>query len=158
MFVNEMRIPEGALTIEITGLIPGLQAAIMGMKPNEIREVHIHPSYAYGNRLQVPPNLGLIVTIELTKIEEQNENESKPVLELLNFEVSSQSEAELDAVYAAAKHRLACQMGIKTWNHLKQGNLCSFEDVKKHLAAFKNNPQKIEILDNEVDAMHSQIH
>lgn len=81
--------------------IPGIAAALIGMKRGEQREVYIHPEYGYGEDSYLPPNITLIAKIELVdfdegdqevvfspirKLKEQNYNDLFIKLETLNKE------------------------------------------------------------------------
>lgn len=70
-------------TMDISHLVSGLKAALVGMKEGEKRLIHIHPEKGYGTEGMLPPNSLLSFEIEVAKatIEEAPVQEVAPLQE-----------------------------------------------------------------------------
>lgn len=62
--------------LSLEDIIPGLRAAIVGMREGEKRVIHIHPDLAYGTRGYLSPNSLLTFEIEVVKANVESEKES----------------------------------------------------------------------------------
>ena len=109
-------------SLDLSEIIPGLALGIMGMKLEEIREVYIHPQWAYGKRGNIDPNILLIVKVELLEI---GPSHNRVEVAMTPIEVSSSdlSISELQEKIEALRLQVAFQLGIKSWNHLKGGKI-----------------------------------
>ncbi len=100
----------------LTDLIIGMRRGIIGMRPGEIRQMHIHPKWAYGSQSFIEPNLTLIATIEL--IASGGALTQPPLDEPLDC-----SPAELvptAEAYTELKHNAAFGEGYIVWSHFKR--------------------------------------
>ncbi|NGX48809.1 MAG: Peptidyl-prolyl cis-trans isomerase Mip [Candidatus Anoxychlamydiales bacterium] len=78
---------ENAIGVKIkeplSNFMPGIAKALIGMKKNEKRKIFIHPSYGYGEKTTLDPNIALIAEIELIDFEKDEtiqENSIEPHL------------------------------------------------------------------------------
>ena len=57
-------------------LIPGLAHGMLGMQVGEIREIYIHPDFAYGFRSNFEPGVAISVRVELISLPPKREGAS----------------------------------------------------------------------------------
>lgn len=106
--------------VDLSKVICGLSIAIKEMAIGEEREIYIHPSLAYGESSNFPPNIGLISTVKLKEIITQ---EKEPSLSFISLELSAANmdESQLQKEYHQRRCQVAFHLGEKTWAHFKKG-------------------------------------
>lgn len=62
--------------LNLSELIPGLAHGILGMQTGEIREIYIHPDYAYGFRSNFEPGVAISARVELISLPPKREGAS----------------------------------------------------------------------------------
>lgn len=98
-------------------LIPGLAHGVLGMRVGEIREIYIHPDYAYGYKSRFEPGVAIKAQVELVFLPPRREGASlkfpalQPVDEGLKDFPEPISESEMEKV----KSKAAQAEGYSAW-------------------------------------------
>lgn len=139
-------------TLNLSEVIPGLAHGMLSMQEGEIREIYIHPNFAYGSSNNFDPNLALAAQVELLTILPQRAVIS-PLNEYPTSELNLISQDELEKVLLKNNYVL----GWKLWGHLKWGyNLFSKDELISCLK--KNNKKAPLIASSELNREINQIH
>ncbi len=141
-------------TFDVLRLMPGLAHGIQGMRKNEIREVIIHPDFAYGVHADFGEGKALSVTVELVDLECAEEPLVLPSLvsiDLLHLQKDkNMSKAELDCL--RSKYVQYC--GFRTWQHYnKASEYVSFASVLEALERLQGGPES----ENDVDGFSKRV-
>ncbi|SCA62559.1 hypothetical protein SCG7109_AB_00340 [Chlamydiales bacterium SCGC AG-110-M15] len=128
--------------IKLSETIPGFAHGLLGMKVGEVREIIIHPCFAYGFENVYGEGKPLFITIELVEIFTNDDalDESFPrlipfdlVQTLLKHSISSYED------YEKANQKYATLNGIRIANfYYKAQKYFSLEDLQKKLKKLKN--------------------
>jgi FKBP-type peptidyl-prolyl cis-trans isomerase len=112
-------VPHGAAE-----LLPALNLAIVGMRPGEVREVYLHPDYAYGCSSAFEPGVSLIAKIEL--VSHPSGSAVHPRVQRHLGPSRTVTQSDLDSVYFEAG-RIE---GIQCWSHFRKASRwVSLEEV-----------------------------
>lgn len=114
---------QGIMTVEFDDLIPGVVQGLQGMRVGEVRELYIHPKYAYGDNCNFPPGVGLLVKVELISFATSNSAKNLPPhLEM--------EESSVEVNFEQLKQQAAYAEGYFAWSYYRQGkDLYSMEEV-----------------------------
>lgn len=113
--------------LKLTEIIAGLAIGIKGMKIGEVREVYIHPAWAYGESCNLEPNLGLIAKVKLLDI--RSKGAVSQTFEPLKLPSENISMAEIQEGYSQWTRKLYHQLGQKTWDRMRPLPFVSMEQV-----------------------------
>jgi peptidylprolyl isomerase len=108
-------------------LIQGLVIGMNGMKIGEVREIYIHPEWAYGESSNLEPNLGLVAKIKLLDV--TSKGEAAQFLQPLKLPSENFSSAEIENGYTEWTQKLYHQLGQKIWDQMKPLKFISLEQV-----------------------------
>jgi peptidylprolyl isomerase len=75
-------------TISLDEIIPGLKAALLGMREGEKRTVYIHPDLAYGTNGYLPPNSLLTFDVEIVKANAPIKEATEPEIKATKNEIA----------------------------------------------------------------------
>jgi peptidylprolyl isomerase len=112
-------------------LVAGMRQGMTGMRPGEVREIHIHPKWAYGSQSSIEPNISLTVMVELIAF-------GGTVSQLLPEEpldCSSPEALQDPESYAIAKRDAAFGEGFVVWSHFRQ--LSEIVDLEATIAELR---------------------
>ncbi len=115
--------------LNLEELIPGLAHGLIGMKEGEIREIYIHPDFAYGVHSEFGHGSALQVQVELIQIEEISDGFSLPYLQPIDVRAQTPIIKTCeDFKKLQKKYNYLC--GIKTGLHYKKAdNLINLNEV-----------------------------
>lgn len=93
-------------TIGKDEIVPGLEEAVIGMKPGEAKEAHIHPKQAYGQRREE-----LVMDVERERLPDEVVPETGQLLEMRTKDdqniLVTIADMKVDSVRLDANHPLA---------------------------------------------------
>jgi FKBP-type peptidyl-prolyl cis-trans isomerase len=112
---------------QLKDLVQGLVVGMNGMKLEEVREIYIHPEWAYGESSNLDPNLGLIAKIKLLDI--KSKGESAQSFQPLELRSDNFSAAEIESSYVEWTQKLYHQLGQKIWDRMKMLKFISLDQV-----------------------------
>jgi hypothetical protein len=121
---------EGAQKFDLGNLIPGLSHGLLGMKEGEIREIFIHPDFAYGVYSNFGNGKPLQINVELVKIEKDNDDFSRlPLLQPFDARnITPKIKTCNEYQELRRKYNYSC--GMRAWQHYKKaGNLVDLDTV-----------------------------
>ncbi len=108
-------------------LIPGLVIGMDGMKIGEVREIYIHPEWAYGESSNLEPNIGLIAKIKLLEI--KSKGGAVYSFQPLHLPSENFSAAEIENGSVEWTQKLYHQLGQKIWDRMKPLKFISLAQV-----------------------------
>lgn len=122
--------------LNISELIPGLAHGILGMQAGEIREIHIHPDYAYGFQSNFEPGIAISARVELISLPPTREGSSikfpllRPVDKGLTDFPSQIDDGQMEELQLKAAHA----EGYSAWCFYgRSDDLYSLNDVLESL-------------------------
>jgi FKBP-type peptidyl-prolyl cis-trans isomerase len=119
--------------LDIHTLIPGLAHGLLGMKEGEIREIYIHPDFAYGTDLDFAKGRVVKAKAELVQLGKTLEKEQLPFLkpfDVIHYAPNISSCAE----FTRLQNKYAYFCGKKVWTHYrKASSVISLDAVLEEL-------------------------
>ncbi|MCP5505679.1 MAG: FKBP-type peptidyl-prolyl cis-trans isomerase [Chlamydiales bacterium] len=119
--------------LNLNELIPGLAHGLIGMFEGEIREVYIHPDFAYGVNSEFGHGGPLAIQVELVKIEENLDDYNLPYLQPIDVRfLAPEIKSCKEYVELEKKYNYLC--GLRAWLHYKKAkNLIDLDQVIRQI-------------------------
>ena len=119
----------------LENLIPGLAHGVVGMKEGDIREIYIHPDFAYGTYSEFGSGKALQVQIELIDIENASDIIKMPQLRPPDV-VFFTPEIDNCERFKALQKKYNYFCGMETWLHYKKAKpLVDFNVVLEEISS-----------------------
>ena len=142
--------------LEISKIIPGLTHGLTGMQKNEIREIYIHPHFAYGLEAKFGEGLPLVIQIELLNWKTGNKYD---LPELIPFDLMylSQNTIKSKSHLHQLKKQHSYASGYTIWEHYKKnGKVFNLKQILSAMRSFqKKEDFQISIDKNEQEVLIS---
>lgn len=113
--------------LSLSETIPGFAWGIKGMKKNEIREIFIHPSLAYGIYTTLDKGIYLKAHVQLVDIDDDQKDERFPDLAILDLKKDIPLNLDLD--YHEEGQKVAFAEGYQVWQHYQKSKLYNLSQV-----------------------------
>lgn len=110
--------------VDLLKTIPGFAWGLKGIKVGEIREIYIHPSYAYGIYTTLEKGIYLKANVQLLDIKSSlQETFLEPAaLQLIE-------DKNIDSKYKEMAKEVGYANGYKVWDHYKKGQYYTFDQI-----------------------------
>lgn len=135
--------------IELSKMIPGFSHGLLGMKKGEIREVFIHPDFAYGRETDFGNGNEIKATVELIDLGKPVEIPCFPFLkpyDVANYAPDILTCADFNILQN--KHAYVC--GLRSWDYYKRtSDLITLNAIVEKL----QNCSKKPLSDSETDLL-----
>lgn len=100
-------------------MIPGFSHGVIGMNVGEVRDIYIHPDFAYGTYSKFGDGMALQIRVELIAIEDNSNLSRFPLLQPVDVahftpEITNCSD------YQTYQDKYDHLCGLKNWNHYKK--------------------------------------
>ncbi|MDE3045760.1 MAG: FKBP-type peptidyl-prolyl cis-trans isomerase [Verrucomicrobiota bacterium] len=131
--------------LDLETIIPGLAHGLLGMSEGEIREIYIHPDFAYGMDSNFFSEVPIKVRIELIELKSRSEKEKFPPLQPVDaIHYAPNITSCEDFITLQNKYSYYCGLRVRT-HYQKAASLFQLNDVVVHL----QEPQKISLSPQE---------
>lgn len=99
-------------------LMPGFAHGLIGMHKGEIREIYIHPDFAYGPSCEIGDGNVLIVKVELIDFDSIHNTSRLPLLQPIDvLNLAPKIQSTDDFISILKKYAYVC--GVRTWDYYK---------------------------------------
>jgi hypothetical protein len=126
--------------LRLSALIPGFSHGMIGMKEGEIREIFIHPDFAYGTSSSFGEGQAVQIIVELLAMKEEKKDILFPFLkpyDVFNYAPDISSCAEYNQL--EQQHAYIC--GLRSWNYYKKAEpLFTLDQVLIQMAQGEEKP------------------
>jgi len=136
--------------IDLSKVIVGFRHGILGMKPNEIREISIHPDLAYGRHSKYGSGKVISFQLQLNQIYDDKKQLHLPELipfdlsttsksiPLINFLNNEEKKFIEDCGYSLWMHFLKLE-NLLNLAHINSENILNLTDILKKVDKLRNN-------------------
>ncbi len=123
---------ERPVVIELKNAIPGFSHGILGMQVGEVREIIIHPEFAYGMYSNFEPSVGIFATVKLLEVSEGDQKAEFPQLQNVDHLYLGQIADSSEKLYRQQEHDWATYKGFEFWDYYKKAKpLINLDEVIK---------------------------
>lgn len=136
--------------IDLTEVIPGFAHGVIGMRAHEIRNIYIHPEYAYGILSDYGLGDMLCVEVELLdKYDDENDVEYPELVPVGLANLMDINEIKTKARFEQLKERYVYFCGIKTWMHYKKKHFPLEKILEQIDSLCEKSAHKVQLSDFE---------
>lgn len=146
-------------TVDTGNLLPAFAKAIRGMKINEVREIYIHPLFAYGLYTPLEKGIHLKCTVKLLEIKQQAQSTIEPELQELDYSRERNFAETNDKLHTQDMYDY--DVGYKLWSHFKKMDV-AWGKVHRDISAYQQDPSIYQQLSedelNQLDRLHWNVY
>ncbi|MDP1834893.1 MAG: FKBP-type peptidyl-prolyl cis-trans isomerase [Chlamydiales bacterium] len=153
--LDQVLATEKNVMVNLKNTIPGFAAGIKGMRIGETREVHIHPSLAYGFDTSLDKCISLRAVVQLHDIKDNSEFDLKVSQLDLDF---INSDDQLKTVENNYKNAII-ERSVDLARYLKKSDKLNLSKIIKHLRSLHDSGDvKYPLLTEEQRNLVNQVH
>ncbi len=140
--------------LNLNNTIPGFAYGIKGMKVGETRELHIHPSWAYGFETSLEKCIHLKAIVTLLDI---HDNES-PIVALESHDLSFLFDSKIISARDENYKMALIKKGAEIANHLAKCKAIDLSIIQSHLRRFQSGEEKFTPTTPQEQNLINQVH
>lgn len=126
--------------LDLENVIPGLAHGIIGMAEGDVREVYIHPDFAYGTYSEFGGGKTIQIRIELVSIEGNSDTPMIPSLQPIDVRHFAPTIENCEK-FKALEEKYSYSCGANTGHHYKKGEpLINLDKVIEHIPSTTPSP------------------